>query len=327
MYIAANDQVKTYKGIDFFKFIFALLIVYMHTYCFDGGPVGEWIKGVLSAVGVPFFFIASGFFFGKGLKKTDVPKEYLRRYILRITKTYITWTVITFPVAWLVIIRSHNDFSFVLKIVYLIRCFFFSGSIGVYWFLLSLIYDAIIIYCFQKRLKSLFFVASILFLIGVIYNSGIIHLGILHKTIHAIFGSERNFINVGLFYMLVGFYLSDLKLQIKRSRLLFALFVSLFIDTIFYLNSTIRFMQAVDAALFALLALQIDFRWGEKISLCLRENSKALYYAHFPIVLLFDFYLKRGTIIDFCFSCCSCVLLYYLSKYMLPKKYNKMLYG
>ena len=83
MYIAANDQVKTYKGIDFFKFIFALLIVYMHTYCFDGGPVGEWIKGVLSAVGVPFFFIASGFFFGKGLKKTDVPKEYLRRYILR----------------------------------------------------------------------------------------------------------------------------------------------------------------------------------------------------------------------------------------------------
>ena len=66
---------EIYVGVDLMKLICALLIVFMHTYNHDWGVVGEWIHTTLTPIGVPFFFIVSGFLYGKGLKKTMASKE------------------------------------------------------------------------------------------------------------------------------------------------------------------------------------------------------------------------------------------------------------
>ena len=112
-----NSNKKTYIGIDVFKLICAVLIIYMHTYCFDGGVIGSWIKNILASVGVPFFFIVSGYFFAKGTENAVNPKAYVKKYLLRILKIYVAWTIITLPVSWYNICIAHSDYSILLKIL------------------------------------------------------------------------------------------------------------------------------------------------------------------------------------------------------------------
>lgn len=55
-------KTKIFYGIDVFKLVCAILIVFMHTYCRDYGKAGAWFVDAICNIGVPFFFIASGFF-------------------------------------------------------------------------------------------------------------------------------------------------------------------------------------------------------------------------------------------------------------------------
>lgn len=158
-------------SIDFFKFICAFLIVFMHTYCHDFGKVGSWIVDVISNIGVPFFFIASGFFYTKGiLRNATEEKKYFFKYFTRVCKMYIAWSILTLPIAFLIIERAHGEYPILLKFIYLIRLFFFTGSIGIYWYVLALVYNsAIIYYAYKKKSVSILFIFAILFwMIGVI---------------------------------------------------------------------------------------------------------------------------------------------------------------
>lgn len=204
-----NFQTQIFYGIDFFKLLFAILIVFAHTYCNDLGYIGDGIRNIFSSAGVPFFFIVSGFFYVRGLSKSDNPKEYMVKYFKRILKLYLTWTVISLPLAWHLIVVSHGDYSLPLKIIYLIRSVLFSGSIGVYWYILSLLYLSVIlyiVYVHEKLEKILYASAVIFFVVGVIYAACDPDRNLLFHCIHAVFGSERNFLTVGLIYTSIGYY-------------------------------------------------------------------------------------------------------------------------
>ena len=62
---------KINYGLDSFKFVCAFLIVFMHTYKKDLGIYGDWFNSVITPIGVPFFFIVSGYFYSKGLLRND----------------------------------------------------------------------------------------------------------------------------------------------------------------------------------------------------------------------------------------------------------------
>ena len=47
----------------------------------------------------------------------------------------------------------------------------------------------------------------------------------------------------------------------------------------------------------------------------------------FPFILLFDFYLRRGTVIDFSMAILFSIVCYYILKRFLPKKALGILYG
>lgn len=196
---SSSTQHQVYHSLDVTKLFCAFLIVYMHSYFSDLGTISKWFRDVITNTGVPFFFITSGFFFMKGLMKNSHSIEYLRRYAWRIGKMYLAWSIITLPVSWLCIEWGHPDYSTPLKIVYLFRMFFFSGSCGIYWYLLALFVCCFIIYYFsvKKKLICLYLIATFLFIIGVIYNSPYNNGNICFRLIHIVFGSERNFFNVG----------------------------------------------------------------------------------------------------------------------------------
>ena len=153
-----KEKKKIYYGVDFFKLVCALLIVLMHSDCHDltyhgyRPFIATWLIYWLPNLSVPFFFIASGFFFTKGLQRNaDDQWHYLRRYLMRIFKMYVFWTIVTLPIAWKCIEAGHPDYSIPLRLVYIVRMFLFSGSLGIYWFILSLMYVAAMIYFTERK--------------------------------------------------------------------------------------------------------------------------------------------------------------------------------
>lgn len=322
---------KIYPWLDVAKLACAFLIVYMHCYCYDLGGLGLWIKDIVSSVGVPFFFITSGYFFSKGLMSAENQKRYLERYVNRIIIMYTVWSVLTIPVAWMNLGFAHPDYGILMKITYLIRGFLFSGSLGIYWYVLSLICVMPIIFYFHSKheIKLLSVVAVALLIIGILYNGGMLNNSPLYTVIHVIFGSERNFLNVGLFYLCIGYLIGQYEEKLPKLPVIYAcLFAfSLLIDTYLHNISNLRFMQAFSAfSLFNFCrVLKVDL--PDTVARKCRSISTAIYLTHFPLILVFDYYLKRGTWVDFLTVTLISIALYEIVRRILPPKMVKSLYG
>lgn len=259
-----------YPYLDIFKFICALMIVFIHAYCHDLGKFGEWINSVICNIGVPFFFITSGFFYAKGLQRNkNNENKYFFKYFKRVLFMYIVWSIITLPIAYIIIQRAHADYSLHLKFIYLIRLFLFTGSIGIYWYVLALIYNSAIIYfSHKKKAISLLFFTSILFwIIGVFYNSPYNNGNLLFKSIHFIFGSERTFLHVGLLYMCLGYLFAkyEHKIQIKTSLLIIGFIGSIILRTLEVKYLHTNTLQALEAILLFIIAIRERERERENL--------------------------------------------------------------
>jgi len=66
-----SQPYKINYGLDIFKLVCAFLIVFMHTYNKDLGMSGDLFYHVITPIGVPFFFIVSGYLYSKGLLRYD----------------------------------------------------------------------------------------------------------------------------------------------------------------------------------------------------------------------------------------------------------------
>lgn len=323
-----NEEI--FYGIDLFKLIFAILIVFMHTYCQDLGDIGYWNVEVLASVGVPFFFIVSGFFYTRGLYKSSDPMSYFKKYFKRMLKLYLIWTVISLPIFGKVIVIAHGEYSLGLKIVYLIRSVLFSGSIGVYWYILSLLYISIILYFVytHKKFEGILYILScIFFIIGVIYAMGNPDRNQFFHLIHAVFGSERNFLTVGLFYTSIGYYFAHYRRKLHMGSITILLLSAIVLKTIEVIYFDFRIMQVFVAVATFLLAINLSCSSLVKYSKVIRKFSTAIYLEHFLIILVFDFNLQKGTWIDFTTTLLISILIYGLTKVVLPEKISRVLFG
>ncbi len=323
-----SKPARIYQSLDLAKLFCALLIIFIHTYCFE--PWGIWIKYIICPLAVPFFFMASGFFLEQGMQRND-KKEYAKHYFLRILCMYGIWTLLTLPVSWMAITRAHSDYSVALRVVYLVREFFFSGSAGIYWFLLCLLYGCVIIYWLDKHhiLKWGACIAIVLFAAGVILNCGIGWDSWYGRITHIVFGSTRNPFNEGILYMLIGFGISRADIRIKPFISIVCMALALIIAYLLFMHTTIQVMQLFLALFLFTLMREIDLASviSNQVSLHIRRLSTALYLLQFPFILLFDFYLQRSTLIDYSATLAFCVATYSLCMLLLPQKVNKVLYG
>ena len=318
-----------FVGIDVMKLLCALLIVYLHTYNHDWGLIGDWVHINLASIGVPFFFIVSGYFYTRGLQNSANKWNYLQNYLKRVICMYLFWSVITLPVAWMNICIAHGEYSLFMKVLYIIRCFFLTGSIGIYWYVLALIYNSVIMYYALKwKRKHLMYIFSLLFfIIGVLYNGGGINDTFIEKAIHVAIGSERNFLNVGLFYMCIGSFIFEKNIILDKNLCILLFICCLGISSWQNSVSAYRIMQFPLAVLLFLFASQQRFAITEDMSMKMRKWSTAIYLVHFPFILVFDFYLRKGTIIDFPLSVAIALILFYVISFLLPRQYVKMIFG
>lgn len=296
------------------------------------------MKQVLSTACVPFFFISSGFLFRRGLERNRAKngelgeRKWFGHYMTRLIKMYAAWTLLTLPVAFIIVNRGHPEYGLVMKVIYHLRLIFLTGSIGYLWYILALMMGVAVIYWFHiKKYDSfLLAIATLLFLWGCFYHSAFNHHQPYFEVLHVVFGSERNFLNVGLFYLLIGFSFPH-ELPKKEGALrkwlpLILLIVAIFIRTLEFKFLRTNFTQAFVAISAFYLALSYDYAILSNVSIDMRKLSVGVYLLHCPFILSFDFYLRKGTLLDFPLTLIVCVIVFYLLSWYAPRLFS-ILFG
>lgn len=329
---------KNIVGIDLFKLIAAILIVVIHCIGNFFGEIGNAFKINICSIAVPFFFITSGYFYGKRLNKNkDCKNKYFIKYEKNLLKMYIVWSLIGIPFMVKTYLKIYGrNYSYIFLLM--IRNVFFSGTFGIYWYILAMIGGSSLIYYFssKNKLKLMYLLSFIFFIFGVLYTGfqsiaeNNIIFSYLFKLTWIIFASERNFLMVGWFYMSIGYYFAtrEIKLKLSWSILLFILFTGLKFGES-YLNSTdilngntISIVQALQAVAYFLIAINLKLNCMQGISKIMRELSSTIYFTHFLFIDIINPTQVGNTVVTFVQVMLLCTAFYFVIKKINNKKLN-----
>ncbi|PLT33200.1 acyltransferase [Bacillus sp. V5-8f] len=200
-------------AIDFIKFFAISAVLIIHIFPRDN-QMGLFVLDNLSRFAVPFFFIASGYFFGNKILQTSDAHLYFKKYIVKIIKLYISWLIFYMIYDFFTDFGKGADFQKTvqnyLSRVSLIDLIYYGGGTSGYqlWFLTALIWSLTIVFiCLKlKKIKLLLSVSFILHLIGLFGQSYSVFFdfpestrdplffGLFYTTMGCFFVVERSFI-------------------------------------------------------------------------------------------------------------------------------------
>ena len=212
------ESLDTLKGLA----LFAVVIIHIR-----GEFIGrELIPGILdfiilnsSRIGVPLFFLISGFLLKKKFEQRDT-KKYTVNYVKNLIYYYILANGLYLSLqTGLILIQSYTSISLprtvsmTSSLTGLIFDFFYTGyAVRMsLWFFTALIFSTLIIYLANKyrKINTLLLIASLLHFIGVAVNS------------YQFFDlpiPPRDALFFGLVYTSVGFKIAELKLEKIRNH-------------------------------------------------------------------------------------------------------------
>ncbi|OCA83185.1 hypothetical protein A8F94_18895 [Bacillus sp. FJAT-27225] len=217
-------------AIDFIKFLAILAVVVIHTFPSDH-VIGYFILDNVSRFAVPFFFMASGYFFGLKVNITPNSGDYFKKYVIKILKIYASWLVFYFVYDVIRILIGSGDvqeklFDYMKGFTVLKLLYYGQGTSGYQlWFVIALVWSITVVFLFFKLGKiGLLLAASLCFhIVGLFGQAYSIFLQLPESTRDALF--------FGLFYTTAGFWFSYYKplqhrkhLSKKINLLLFMLF-------------------------------------------------------------------------------------------------------
>lgn len=216
-----NKEVNriNYGVIDVARFIMSILVIAIHVDTFY--PIEEEFGSVLfrdiTGIAVPFFFVTSGFFFrGKS-------ESHSLKYILKLLKAYVCYTVVYLPLT--VLYYYKQGMSFPASIFQFTKRFLFVGE-NFYsfqlWYLPALM-CSVMLYLFGTKICTRFkWNTNIIVLISVLFfiagraitflGSGQIELSLLTSLAELylrIFVTTRNGLFYGFAFFMVGVWISD----------------------------------------------------------------------------------------------------------------------
>lgn len=293
---------EKYELIDILKFICAIFVVGIHAEIMKdpSNDIKWYVLHIIFRIAVPFFFITSGFLFGKKYKKNkDKLKEIVQKQIKRLIVPFVFWMLISLPYN-VIITEESNVFIIILKVVR--RAIFYPW--GALWFVLAVMVAIGMEYFFLKKdkLNLAMILGGVLFVIALLGNSYYFVLeGTPLKTLMDIYLkvciSARNGIFVGFPIFTVGVYIAqkeDAIEGLKKYKLYLCLALAIFIqicEVTFIRNRN----YADDHSLFLttifivaiLLMLCIKYKnihFKNFDTKLLRNLSTGIYFMHSPIL-------------------------------------------
>ena len=153
----ANNRPAEKYSLDLCKFIMAFAVIAIHT-----DPLVDCNNTAMSRIGylllsmaVPFFFLTSGYLLASKLQYPFSGQENLskiRRYITKILKMYLIWTLLYLPMALWHFVATGKTLQRAIRLY--IQGFFFVGqqyNSWPLWYLLSTFYTLGVLYLLSKH--------------------------------------------------------------------------------------------------------------------------------------------------------------------------------
>ena len=92
------------SSISFFQYLFAIAVILVHSGRLTSyEPLHFGLKSMLGRLAVPFFIVCASFFLKQSLR--DARK--MKAYLVKIVKTYLFWSFVYLPYAWLFFSSLH----------------------------------------------------------------------------------------------------------------------------------------------------------------------------------------------------------------------------
>ena len=332
--LSAPTSKVNYNFIDIMKFVMSICVVIIHRPIFANEIANAVSRLSICWISVPFFFVCSGFFFGKSMAANSSPKSFFKS-LKRVFFLYLIWTLIYFPMIYFLRYSGSipvADFKhiFGFALVFL-RDFFFDKSFIHFWYLSALIWTMPIVYLLTKKIKP-GVLAVISFFICIIFDTATAaaeKYQSIESVINYIPPVFQNVLTYALPSFLIGYCISQNEQKYKTIKTLpciaLALLVAadiscLLIDgkngTIF--NFTHKLYVIAAAALIFRLTFGIKIK-NTKRCIELRKYSTVIYCCHLILrtVWIKDFFaflgLNFGSFEPFAIFAVTCIYSFAIS--------------
>ena len=281
------------SSISFFQYLFAIAVILVHSGRLTSyEPLHFGLKSMLGRLAVPFFIVCASFF----LKQSLGNSQKMKAYLVKIVKTYLFWSFVYLPYAWVFFSSLHLPVylfpaGVLIALIYLGMCYQL-------WYIPAFLLGLFLVNQLVKRLGMVWtgFLALLLYCWGLIetYSAYLDTTSLLkgYQLYSNLFFTARN----GLFYtpifIFMGYYLYDhfhaQTFRVHRWEklsLAFGLFcmegIIIFqhegIDKNFYLLLPFVTVYLVNACLRSSFLKSYDLQY-------LKQMSMALYFSH-PIFI------------------------------------------
>lgn len=199
-----------YDSVDLFKLIGSFLVVSIHTNIFlsVSSDFNWYFVNMFSRIAVYFFFVASSYFFFRGIvfengkiKRCKENTNKLKKYFIRMILLYIIWSFI-YMLSDIPMWYEQNCLTFKNFIGFGISCFTNTSHYHL-WFLVSLVYAIPILYFVLRfvRLKIVIALSAMLYIIGLLYGE-LSFLGLPFQEIWNLFGDKLPRFSTVIFYVI-----------------------------------------------------------------------------------------------------------------------------
>ena len=215
-----------YKLLDIVRLACAGFVVIIHM----GYGDSYAIIPCLTRQAVPFFFLASGFFFQKRLHKEKNIMRYTFLHARKVFFVYLFWVLCWLPGIIRDAAIEHTGSSMLYLIAVIIRRIFFAG-LAPYWYLLVLaegiLLLAVIVQCHKLMLAWFLCITGVV--LGIVFR---MHLAggfgnLVYKSFYTVFSWDCNLIMTGFPLLFLGATASRFENSIREWNLQFILLLYL----------------------------------------------------------------------------------------------------
>ena len=198
------------SSISFFQYLFAIAVILVHSGRLTSyEPLHFGLKSMLGRRAVPFFIVCASFF----LKQSLGNSQKMKAYLVKIVKTYLFWSFVYLPYAWLFFSSLHLPVylfpaGILIALVYLGMCYQL-------WYIPAFLLGLFLVNQLVKRLGMVWtgVITLLLYCWGLIetYSAYLDTTSLLkgYQLYSNLFFTARN----GLFYtpifIYMGYYLYD----------------------------------------------------------------------------------------------------------------------
>ncbi len=293
---------KAYTGIDYFRFLAALLVIAIHTSpLLSYSETGDFIlTRIFARVAVPFFFLTTGFFLFSGGPEDSFPEEKMRAFIKKTAVVYLISILLYLP------LNLYNGYfaqNYLLPNI--IKDLFFDGTMYHLWYLPASMIGVMIAWFLIKRLglPKAFVITALFYIIGLFGDSyyGLSEqLPFLKSVYEAIF-QVSDYTRNGIFFAPVFFVMGGMIANQSQRTSLGASSAGLAVSLVALLSEGMLLhqfgLQRHDSMYLSLLPCMyflfntLIFWKGQRVAL-LRTSALIIYIIHPMVIVIVRLFAK-----------------------------------